>query len=658
MLHNGYDARPAFGGAGTSIAGREDDAQIVAALDRFFSLCTLYPADHIRIVEARNEFQQNVVEVIGKSGTLHIEGAREGLFVHSQVLGVEYQGVRRFQEILHSIGINRIEILPSASAEDLHRLASLLLKYKHQAEASQGFRQFEFPDLPPTVRIAQREFGKRQGRASGNALGSERIEAAIESTLRILEERDIGEEKLETCQRIIEKVLTKVVERVELESPSSGASSMCFDRSLDDMLELGVHAIQHAMTELLPDDGKIDDLRNLFESAEKAVALSDDRESVELLIDVLRQASRESMYEEERDAPKGDEGNESGCELSLEELRKSLADFVASAAPFRSLKPKDRGEHLSILAQLLFHYPTPKVLAAIGSELSRSLSGKLLPRERHVLLSACRQLLGQPDKALVDRSLPLVLKPLRLSKSESLARFLLDLDEPSSPGARENIWPHLVNEVLLGLEGEKGKLVQELHRLAADPPEQIMFQEIPRLERLDAMRERLFSKKIFHPPVMELFPLFTVLLSSDQSVMIGSFLLNGFQTNPPDWTGSEALAFLTEYDPGHRAFFVRLLREAREAQKSRILQHLAGKIIIEGLPSLPEERRDESWVPGAIRALGVLEIREAVPHLQEILDARKFFMLPLWPAACRRSAREALLALGSPPDRKAKASKE
>lgn len=650
MVQNGYEARPAFGGAVTSFAGREDDARIVASLDRLFSLCALYPADHIRIVEARNEFQQDLAEVIGKSGTLLIEGGREGLFVHSQVLGVEYQGVRRFQELLQSIGINRIEILPSATAEDLHRLASLLLKYKHQAEASQGFRQFEFPDLPSTIRIAQREFGKRHGRAPGNTLGSERIEAAIESTLRILEERDIGEEKLETCQRIIEEVLAKIVERVELESPSPGASGMCFDRSLDDVLELGVHAIQHAMTELLSDDEKIDDLRNLFESAEKAVALSNDRESVELLIDVLQQASRECLEEEERSAPEGDDGDESGFELSLEELQKSLADCAASAAPFNSLRLEDLGEHLSNLAQLLFQYPTPKVLTGIGNELSRSLSGKLLPRERRVLLSACRQLLNQPDKALVDRSLPLILKPLRQSNPEYLVRFLFHLDKSSSPGGHENIWPHLVNEILLGLEVEEGKYVRKIHRLTADLPEQIMFQEIPRLERLDAMREGLFSKSIFHPPVKELYPIFAVLLSSAQSAMIGSFLLNGFQTHPMVWTGSEALGFLTEYDPGHRAFFVRLLREAGEAHKSRILQHLAGKIIIEGLPSLPEKRREETWVPNAIHALGVLEIREAVPCLKEILDARKFFMLPLWPAACRRSAREALLVLDPPPD--------
>ena len=74
--------------------------------------------------------------------------------------------------------------------------------------------------------------------------------------------------------------------------PQFGGAHAPITRSLEDVLSVGVHAIRHALHDLPADD--TGDLRSLFACAEKAIALSDDRPSVELMLDVLRQSAQES----------------------------------------------------------------------------------------------------------------------------------------------------------------------------------------------------------------------------------------------------------------------------------------------------------------------------------------------------------------------------
>jgi len=629
-------------------AGEKLHVELVEKFDRLFNTCSIYPVGHVRFGEAERIFREALIKAVGGNRTLHIDGDRENLIVQSCVVNRSTPEVERLHGFMTSLGIARVEMDTSYTKQDLYDFMTLLLRYKHEVEAARSFRQFEFKDLPSTIRIIQRQFGKRVHRDSSRAFRNKQIGAAVENSLEALEGHDLDEETQAACQQWVEKVFTKVAERFEVSTdPPDGSkgSKGSFTRSLEDVLGLAANAVQHAMTEMFTGDEQTSDMQYLFGAAEKAVAFSENEDAVKIMAKVLQHASREATENMQSRSQENSGGDNGDYDLSLPELHRSLAECASLADPVDTLKAEDRSEHLSVLLQMLFDYPAPKVLAGISRELNRIFSEDLQTRERGVLSAAIHELLGRMDYALIDRSFPLLLRPYRRSKS--VVVFLLDICRPSSLAELEAIWPHMVNEILLGLEGERSVKVMELHKQVVSLSEEGMGEEILRVESLEAIQENRFSKQIFRPPITELYPVFAALLSSSRTAAIGPFLLKGLQAHPPDRAGAEALMFLKEYDSRSQEFLLQLLSHHSKKSISKSLQRMAVAIIVDALKSLPQDCRYEARVPKAIQALGVLSQREAESTLMEVLKSRKYLFLHSWPAACRRSAKQALRVLRS-----------
>ena len=628
--------------------GEERHVELVGKFDRLFNTCSIYPAGHVRFGGAERSFREALIKAVGGDRMLCIDGDRESLLVQSHEVSRSFPEVEHLHGILTSLGIARVEMDTAYTRQDLYDFITLLLRHRHEVEAARSFRQFEFKDLPPAIRVFQREFGKRVSNVSGRTFRNEQIGAAVENSLEALEGHNLDEEERAACQRWVENVFTKVADRFEVGAAPRSGSKGAFTRSLEDVLGLAANAVQHAVTEMFSGNRQAGDMQHLYGAAEKAVAFSENEDAVKIMVKVLQHASRDAAENSKSTARENSGGDDCGYNLSLPELRRSLAECAALAEPVDTLESEDRSEHLSVLLQILLDYPTPKVLAGIGRELNRFLSGDLQTRERSVLSAAIHELLGRMDYALIDRSLPLLLRPFR--RLRSVSDFLLNICRPSSLPELEAIWPHMVNEILMGLEGEGSVKVMELHRQAVGLSEAGMREEVLRVECLEAIQENRFSRQIFRPPIPELFPIFAALLSSSRTAAIGQFLLKGLQTHPPGWAGAEALLFLKEYNTSCQEFLIKLLHDHSKKGVSKGLQRMAAAIIVDALDSLPEDCRVEPRVPKAIRALGSLSFRKVEPILLKVLKSRKYLFLHTWPAACRRSARQALRELRSPPE--------
>jgi len=312
-----------------------------------------------------------------------------------------------------------------------------------------------------------------------------------------------------------------------------------------------------------------------------------------------------------------------------------------------TLKPADRSEFLGILAQLLAVPRSPSLVNEVATRLRLCMTAPLAASEREVLFAASCALAANPDHAVVDQSLPLLLRPLR--RTTLLAELLQHISCTLDTGAYAAFWPHLVNEILLGLDSSDPARIEHLYRFAGRLPAAERTAALERLDCLGALREERFTSKLFQPPVHDLLPVFCALLDSSRGVLIGQQLYRGWRSRPPRWPGSEALPVIRSYHPRNREYFKQMLLVGAKQQPPHRLVRLAGKLIVDTLTALPATRRQEPWIPEAIRALGILHTRDAEPLLDRIQSEKKCLLVPVWPRPCRLAARTAALELQSEP---------
>lgn len=303
-----------------------------------------------------------------------------------------------------------------------------------------------------------------------------------------------------------------------------------------------------------------------------------------------------------------------------------------------ALTPVGRTEFLSILLQNLLADPPAAVFAAATLALRQALATPLDTAEHAVVANAARELFERGAAVGVDRLATHLLVPLRRIAPEAPARLLQAACMDADPVAIRAVWPHAVNELLLGTDGLAPEVIDTLRRLATGLPEAEMQQDLTRLEALDALREGSFARRPCVPLDPTTAPLCLVLLESSRGDLFGAALLSLLQAAPPPWPGVRALPLLGVYQPRHRPFLARLVREGIRGDASPELLAAAGHLIVEGLPALSPVRREEPWVPEAIRELGTLRVEGAPEVLAAILRERRLLFRHAWPPACRAAA--------------------
>jgi hypothetical protein len=167
----------------------------------------------------------------------------------------------------------------------------------------------------------------------------------------------------------------------------------------------------------------------------------------------------------------------------------------------------------------------------------------------------------------------------------------------------------------------------------------------PKLQHLELMGEQHIAKDIFEPLPKELYPIFAQLLSSSRAALVGERLLGSLRRAPLGWIGEAVVPLIDQFHPKYRRFLIELLRKSDYGEPSAALIASAGRVVSELLPTVPYQRRGQSWVPTTIRSVSRLPVADVQALLHGIVHGRRLMFFRAWPAACRKAAQEVLVEL-------------
>lgn len=615
----------------------------IAAFTRLLAIAPLYPSDHSRFGAAVAELRTCARREHGASSPLGVEVHAEGIAVGSVLLDLDEREAARLHELLHPLGIDRIEVAPDASDDDLHQLAIALVRSVQPSGAPLAGTSPLLAQLPSTLAVRHREFGRRVAGPTEIRVDHDRLRSALERIEAQLRLRGDASATVEDSCDFAGRFLARVAERLERNPEPWAPGAEGLGRGLDEVLDLCAFAIGKAMEEVA--DAGFEDLSRLFDAAETALALSEDRETVNVMLEVLRDAGAEAITDgagkRKKDATAGDEEPNS---MSAEELADTLQEIAAPDLRLDPPAPRET-EGLSVLLHLLLRDPAAREGTGLAHHLERSLVGRGGNDTHEMLHAALETLFGEGDAPLIDRGLARLAAVLHKSNPHGWVRLLVHTSHGGA-GARDGVWPHLINELLAGRVDEDAPLAElVVARLRGLEPARAAT-EAGRLTRLSALRSRRLSAAAFSIAT-PLAPLFAALLENTGDTFLGNWALRGLRRHPPPLPGVAALATRERFDALARPLVIALLTEYDHEEASSNLRRHAARVTLDALARLDSSRRAEAWVAPAIEELGSLEGKKIEAVLHRVLTERRF-LVPRWPRECREAARRARRAFREP----------
>lgn len=624
--------------------------RLLDLLARFEAVATLYPASHARVLEIGGALRAQVSAVAGAAGHARVECAGESVRVQGVEVDANEPAARRLSADFATLSVLSIEIAAQAALEELHGFARQWRVAVQRAARAQGLHVAELGEIPPSVRVQHREFGRRVGGAGDGAWATSSAPSAFEVAAAVPGDgaRHVGADPARAA-RLAHRAMQRVAERVESLDPKASPSAADPEsRALDEVLSLAGDALEHAIERFLSDAADDGGIRRLFESIELATALSRDSESARLLVDVIQRAAADVSAEQELIEEQGLLEPAAGAgeryERTLDELRGDIAAFRESGEMLDGLEREDRRECLSILLATLAGKCDPAAAAAVIARFRALLLTPLEPAERELLADSLAELCARLDAAAIDVFLPALASALGGAYAGTIDAAICAAARAGDDDRLEILWPHLANEALLGSRtcstSSYAAILEQVQRL----PRARLPSAMRRLLRLEAAGEGKIERHAFRPPRPELGPLYAALLESPAGARVAALLLAAIRERPSGHPAAELIATFEECHGECRALLARMFA-AEDARAARDVELRAGRAIARRLELLPAESGGEPWVRAAIEALGKHGIEGAEPALRRIANERRWLVFPRWPASCRAAAARALGAL-------------
>lgn len=344
-----------------------------------------------------------------------------------------------------------------------------------------------------------------------------------------------------------------------------------------------------------------------------------------------------------------DEG-EGGDGIGAEELASVLtaAESRASGAPRLALD-EAAGEEAAIAIQLLVQSPDEAVQAVAEGRL-QVLRRRELERAAGARGEApTDEIAGVLVEAIVDfaESLPIrafdsvftFLAPtLRRVVSPLLERLPTIADRLSEKG-REALWPHAVDEMLLFLRRRRVGLDPRLEAISTDARERGLL----RLAQLPALKGGRMDPASFEMDQSFVFGLMLELLQLPAArPVVGPIVFGALRRSPPreEWLAN-VYRSTSSHSPDLDSFSMwAIIARAGIEIDPRCIDQAADQLV-KRLEGLPAERRDGSWIPGALLWLGERGTLKALDLLERVRSERKL-LRHTWNKACRDAAQQGI----------------
>jgi hypothetical protein len=614
--------------------------EFLESLHRIVKIGIYYPAGHKVLDNAAEQFQRNISGIADMNRSVHLELQGETLSVEGYEISTMTHALYEFRNIMLELGIGAIEIDRVILLPELLQFVRSLLLGRSQLKGIKEFTKAEIVNLPPSVRIIQKEFLIDKN-ASPTGDDGEDAEQGLNNIFQILAEQGLARDKIEQCKKFlndlsrrfsgqplnvkglpavkwsdVQGLIVKVVSNTYLHSDDSGEV--------------------FAQTEL-------NILSSIFHGLGKAVKDKESQETINLLVSVFGGSTfkKQDLHDGANKLKKLRPADHIPI-ATVDQIQSFVKDNFIPRKTLEKITQIDHREELTILLQLLQFKQSPAVESKIRQNLRDILTTPLNVREIEILTMGTRHLAACTDVNLFYDTMQFLSTLLRNAKNLSSQQFLAAVCQKISLEAQSLLWPILVNEILASGRSVDPRAFAELLRIAAGPAGSEMKERWPELEALDCFQEKKIAPDIFDPKLKNGFPLYAFLLETTLKRQIGARILSCLAENPPDWL-IEAVAPLIQLSlPQHSKFLQIYLLVAQQNNLTVNLRVAAGTLTVQHLPEISEQQMNEAWVVRTIQATPNMQIEETRKLLERIIGEKRLYIIPKWPNTCRRSAAVAL----------------
>jgi hypothetical protein len=515
------------------------------------------------------------------------------------------------------------------------------------------FRQIEITGLPRSVRTRDREFLARNRDETEAAADETRGDGpGLETLMTALEGRGLDRRQLLLCQQF----LTALPEQLENQRLSGAELPQTTWKDVENLL---VRAVRHrsfekaaAVAQRMAIEKDLGDLMSVFEEiVDDQVEHRNWREALDLLLALNRRTVSREVDAEVVEASNGVRPF-AGDQPSIARLCEAVSEIAGTPPPSPSaILPDDHREELALLLQMLQFAPSLPAQSRLQRRLDE-IVGSGLDQDRVAMIArGVASLVAMPAIEHRDAAIGLVLETIRRRRRGAVAALVVEVGRLTSAGDMANLWPHVVNELLMAGPEVGDPVLEQLAALVRRWPGReygpdaralAYAEQATRLAGLEAMHEgRLVQTAATRVPA-DLRPVFGHVLAAVESRALGAWLLEHLRADPGDGPGRWTLPLLGGFRSRDHGSLVELLLDAGEGAPSVSLREWGAAVATTELPKLPARRRGEAWVPEAVAALAHHVGGAADQVLAAIVAERRLWVLPAWPAACRRAAREAM----------------
>ncbi|MGB3222352.1 MAG: hypothetical protein WBB23_06075 [Desulforhopalus sp.] len=613
--------------------------EFLESLHRIVKIGIYYPAGHKVLDNAAEQFKRNISEIADINRSAHIKLQGEILFVEGYEISTMPHALLEFRQIMQDLGIGAIEIDRVILLPELLQFVRSLLFGRSQLKGIKEFTKAEIANLPPSVRIIQKEFLVDENAAptEGN---NEDAQNGLNNVFDILTEQGLEPGKIEQCKKFLNDLSRKF-------SNQSLSVKGLPALNWNDVQGLIVKVVSNAYqlsgnSEEVFAQNELNILSSIFHDLGKTEKDEDSQETINLLVSVFggNTFQKQNLYDDPAKLKKLRPADHIPVQ-TINQLQSFIKDNSIPRKALEKINQIDRCEELAILLQLLQFKQNPTVENKIRQNLRDILTSPLNVREMETLTMGARHLAACTDRFYDAMQFLSIL--LRNAKSLSSQQFLAAVCQKISPEAQSHLWPILINEILASGRSIDRRIFSELVLIAAGLSGSEMKERWPELEALDCFQEKKIAADIFDPKLKNAFPLYAFLLETTLKRQIGARILSRLTESPPDWL-IEAVAPLIQLSlPQHSKFLQIYLLVAQQKNLTVNIRVAAGTLTVQQLPEISEQQMNEAWVVRTIQATPKMQVVETRKLLEHIIGEKRLYIIPKWPNACRKSA---IVALG------------
>ncbi len=619
-----------------------DSVTLIKALDKLLTVGAYYSAEHDQYLQAAMKARDAIVGVIGGPGQhVAIEITAQGLMVGKQNIDPSHRNVRLLHELLVPLNIAKFEIDGSLTPEELRQALQALQEHKTALGQSHSFQEIVINNLPSSVRAISRSVLQRGDNDAGGGLSLDDLLNDIDSTSAD-DKPDGYKSESERLAREFMDMVTTILENMERLDRESDVQALDTENGTyvtrNDLVALK-KALQR-LVEVNPDPA---DLTKLISQAQRAMDLSRDAQSVDLVFQILKKDMAKKRPQKARRKTPATALPE--YRLTVGELQNHATELGAGECEVGDPWPGSRENQFGIGIHLLRSDPPQALHSSLVALVESTITQPhFADKDLRLCAQAFETVVREDGVDGLDDLLPLFVGVLQQNRIEMVAPFWSHLIDLTAGDKLPEIWPHLVNAILLGFERAPGEIVTKLATTAGQISMKEALRQGRRLERQPALQIRTAASDLFIAPLDQLQPVLATLMSSPLKDWLGLELFKSLHDKPPTTLAKAIMAALGTHQPKYTGFYLEFIKHGDEDVLPKSVREPAAAIIANGLANLAPSQRQEAWVQHGLAELATLAPDAARPILKRVLNERKLLFFKAWPAPARAVAKRSLMS--------------